>query len=121
MGSRRPVAVDGGVTAPPSDWFYPQRKRCLTCRKFFGFTVIRRLYCSYECARMPFPPNDPMKRPRECRTGAGELKRSYPYPELVTGADLRGTFNVYECACCGTYHIGHRRPEQRGGTDAQRR
>lgn len=106
------------ITTSPSetDWFYPQRKRCLKCRRFFGFIVIKRLYDSYECAGMEPPKLDPRERPRECRTRVGEAKAAYNAPEDVqrTPSGARGfndkdtTVHVYECGHCGMYHIGHR-------------
>jgi hypothetical protein len=94
-----------------SNRLYPQRVRCLGCRKYFGPIVIKRLYCSYACAGMEPPPADIMQRPRYCRTHAGELKRSFFYPEQVTNQQLtcRGMMDVYYCDCCGTYHIGYER------------
>lgn len=34
---------------------YPNRKRCLACRSYFGFIVVDGLFCSYRCAGIPKP------------------------------------------------------------------
>jgi hypothetical protein len=90
-------------------WFYPERTRCLGCRRYFGFIVIKRLYCSYKCAGMEPPAFDPAQRPRCCRTRVGEAKRAYFYPEEVVTPelDVESDLHVYPCDCCGMYHIGH--------------
>lgn len=93
----------------PTGWFYPERKRCLTCRKYFGPLVIKRLYCSYPCADMEPPLPDITQRPRCCRTRVNEAKRAYLYPEEVTSERHEyETIHVYLCLHCGLYHIGHR-------------
>jgi hypothetical protein len=92
-----------------SNWFYPARSRCLACRKYFGFLVIKRLWCSYDCAGMPAPSADPADWPREHRTRAGEAKVSYHHPEEVNAAQHEHeTIHLYLCSYCGTYHLGHR-------------
>lgn len=93
-------------------WFYPDRQRCLGCRRYFAGLVIKRLYCTYECAGMEPPPLDPRLRPRSCRTAAGEAKKVFLYPGEVVSpqSDRRGTIHVYLCDCCGMYHIGHKNP-----------
>jgi hypothetical protein len=95
-----------------SDWFYPQRQRCLACHRYFAWLVIKRLWCSYECAEMQPPSRDPADWPRHHRTGGSvpREKTGYTHPEVVDAArHKRETIHLYPCDYCGMYHLGHRR------------
>ncbi len=99
-----------------SDWFYPQRQRCLACGRFFSSLVVKRLYDSYECAGLVPPDPDVSTWPRYCRTRVNEPKARYNCPEDVsTRNHQHETIHVYECDHCGGWHIGHQNP-----THAQR-
>lgn len=86
---------------------FPDRRRCLACRRYLAVLVLRRLYCSYECAGMTPPSPEVGTWPRDCRTRANEPKVRYLYPGEVDAEP--GVMNVYECDHCGMFHIGHRR------------
>jgi hypothetical protein len=75
--------LDGKVNLQGRWHLYPDRQRCLACRRFFGFTVIDRLYCSYLRAGVKPPGDDPNEAPRKKNTDA------------------------YYCDYCHHYHIGH--------------
>ena len=101
------ICVD--IDPPANDWFYPARKRCLTCRRFFGPLVIKRLYDSYECAGMEPPSSDPADWPREHKTAVGEAKTAYTDPNTIDGTRHQGdAIWLYDCSYCGMYHLGHR-------------
>lgn len=90
---------------------YPTRQRCFKCRRCFGFIVVKRLYCSYECADMPPPNPNITARPRYCRTRTNEPKRAYRWDGEVTDRNHKHeTIHVYFCDHCGMYHIGHQNP-----------
>lgn len=94
-----------------SELVWPERKRCRACRKFFRFIVLRRLYCSYECAELPEP--DPDVRPRQCFSNRPEgLRPKRPFfsmeeaqANLVAQKDPE--LSAYECQNCFMYHLGH--------------
>jgi hypothetical protein len=103
---------------------YPQRERCRTCRRYFGFTVISGLYCSRVCAGLPpdsnpvvpFPEDeDPASLPRECRnTGWRGAKPKVRYATLADAQEVvaemnRASAEAYVCGHCGYAHIGHGR------------
>ena len=113
------VIVEPPVNSPESDWFYPRRRRCLKCRRYFGPLVIKRLYDTYECAGMEPPSADPADWPREHKRLSGEPKVGYLCPEDVN-ADRhnRDTIWLYPCGYCGMYHLGHKR-DQSGTAIAQ--
>lgn len=95
-------------TSHVSNWFYPERRRCLACRKFFSFLVVKRLYCSYECAGVPAPSDNPADWPREHRTASGDAKASYAHPGEVRSAQTNeANIHLYPCNYCFTYHLGH--------------
>lgn len=104
-----PIIYIPDTPTPASRWFYPDRVRCLECRRFFGPLVIKRLWCSYECAKMPPPSRDPADWPREHRRANGEPKVSYTHSGQVDESNhRRDTIHFYLCGYCGTYHLGHR-------------
>lgn len=100
------------VSPPPSVRLWPARKRCYTCRQYFSFLVIRRLYCSYACAGLPEP--DLSAKPRTCFNGKG---KSYGRPKRVffsaeeamatEDAKADPTLRAYECPNCFLIHLGH--------------
>lgn len=98
---------------------YPERKRCRKCRSYFGFEIIERLYCSYECAGKPRPDrSDPSSAPRECALPAykgGGFKRSYELLEEAEEVAARSReqgrplSEAYQCSYCLYFHVGNRR------------
>lgn len=95
-----------------SELVWPERKRCRACRKYFRKIVLRRLYCSYECAGVPEP--DPDIRPRQCFSKVPWIgfqpKRPFFSPEeaLTNHAALTNPeMKAYECPRCFMYHLGH--------------
>jgi hypothetical protein len=105
--------LDGRVNLQGKWHLYPDRQRCLACRRFFGFTVIDRLYCSYLCAGVKPPGDDPNEAPRKCVTGSigsRRFKVRYQYLKQVPSFQLRKkNTDAYYCDYCHHYHIGHRR------------
>lgn len=101
---------------PASIKRWPARKRCYTCRSYFGFIVLRGLYCSYECAGVPEP--DRMARPRSCyvvnRRNGRPFTRSgklafFSRDEAEQSACRQNDplLSVYECEHCLLFHHGH--------------
>lgn len=95
---------------------YPWRRRCYACRSYFGFLVVDRLYCSYECAGLPAPDYTNMKLvPRCCKVkvrGQWVRKRRWTCPEeapahLTRRRDRTREENLYHCTYCRGYHVGH--------------
>lgn len=92
---------------------YPQRQRCLKCRKKLGDEVFFRQYCSSVCAGIPTPSTNPEEAPRECvtqRDGTWQFKRRYRCEEEVPTRlreEIAGS--LYECQHCGHLHVGHTR------------
>lgn len=108
-----PVVVVMTTDFETSKWFYPQRKRCLACHRYFGPLVVKRLYDSFECAGLVPPDPDVRTWPRYCRTRVNEPKARYNSPEEVsTRNHEHETIHVYECDHCGGWHIGHQSPER---------
>ena len=92
----------------PVQILFPELEYCLNCWKRLDprqTLVIRRRWCSYECAKMRAPHPDPARWPRECLTKKGYPKARYTHPEAV---DASGTMHTYECGYCGYFHIGHK-------------
>lgn len=97
---------------------FPERTRCLQCRKKLEKVVLDGVYCSYQCAKLPQPSIHPEDAPRSCRrevNGVWGYKTRYRCEQEVP-AKLRadpGT-NVYRCDYCHFLHVGHSRlqPQQ---------
>jgi hypothetical protein len=87
---------------------YPQRKRCLKCRKFFGPLVVAGLYCSYTC-RGGEVPRRGVDTPRQCRRQGGKPKRAYMSEAEAQAAaeELGDGLTAYQCFNCQLWHIGH--------------
>ncbi len=90
---------------------YPDRPRCRACRRYFGFTVVLRMYCSHECAGLPEQSWGPEDLPRCCkvfRDGEWRPKvRYYTARAAAKGAKKNGK-NWYQCdgpEGCGLYHL----------------
>lgn len=98
---------------------FPERRRCRRCRKYFGFQVILRLYCSYECAGLDPEPFSADSLPRCCRTWDHRLRRwkpkrmfwsEYEACKFCKGKHLRYVW--YRCdgpEGCGLWHIATNR------------
>jgi hypothetical protein len=94
---------------------YPERRRCLACRCFFGFIVLKGLYCSYECAGVPAPRRGVWSR--SCYTPISTRNRKPPKrkqaffsrqeAEASPGFLEDPLIDVYECPNCLMYHLGH--------------
>jgi hypothetical protein len=100
-------------------WRYPDRKRCLACRGYFGFTVLDGLYCSARCARVPEISADPADWPREHfslvpHSGGGggvrKAKKGYLDRRAAISAARRWGKKDYQCGYCLEYHIGSSDP-----------
>lgn len=111
------------------------RRRCHTCRKYFGFLVIEGLYCSWKCqgwsdeeieeswrrvrlgwARIQqrrSARNIPegMEVPRECRTWYWKYKdRLSEHSARQRAADLSCDF--YQCGNCQHWHVGNKHEQE---------
>lgn len=93
---------------------YPWRQRCLTCRSYFGFLVVDRLYCSYACAGITEPDTSDLRKvPRCCKVhvhGFGwRLKVRWNCPEEIPAhLTQRRDENAYHCTYCRGFHTGRR-------------
>lgn len=105
MGSRR------------DDLVWPERQRCLACRGPLGSTVVHGRYCSWGCAGMPAPSQDPDDWPRQhyhVFHGRREEKAAYRSAGdaraamLVRGPEGRH-LQTYLCDYCGMWHLGKTR------------
>jgi hypothetical protein len=103
---------------------WPERKRCYRCRRYFGFEIIRGLYCSRECAGLapivrvesvPLPKGTVIRTlPRSCRTvmwkGPKAKQRFRTMAEAEQAAEQQENdpeIQAYECPNCKFYHLGH--------------
>lgn len=96
-------------------WLYPDRKRCMTCRRYFGFLVVDGLYDSYECAGRPNPDDTPPDLwPREHYVprpgGERRPKAAFLSEKAAQRAAERHGKEAYRCGFCGDWHIGSRSP-----------
>lgn len=92
-------------------WVFPDRKRCMTCRRYFGFTVIDGLYDSWGCAGRTDPDLAPPEDwPREHyvpQAGGGRKpKRAFLEERKARRAATRNRKEAYRCGYCGQWHIG---------------
>lgn len=93
-------------------WVYPDRKRCLGCRSYFGFVVLNGLYCSARCARVPQVSADPADWPREHYSimphsdGVRRVKRDWVSVADAERAAVRNGKQAYRCGYCLGMHIG---------------
>lgn len=98
---------------------FPERKRCRTCRSYFGFVVIDLMYDSYICAGRPDPWNTPPDEwPREHRS----WRRRWDGKRLIVPKADWGTWRraeraakkrgktAYRCTFCNGLHIGSTNP-----------
>lgn len=102
------------MTRGPS-WLYPDRKRCMTCRQYFGFLVVDGLYDSYECAGRPRPEDTPPDQwPREHYVpmpgGVRQPKAVFLSERAARRAGERHGKDAYRCGFCRNWHIGTRSP-----------
>lgn len=102
------------MTRGPS-WLYPDRKRCRTCRQYFGFLVVDGLYDSYECAGRPRPEDTPPDLwPREHYVprpgGERRPKAVFLTEKAAQRAAERHGKEAYRCSFCRDWHIGSRNP-----------
>jgi hypothetical protein len=122
-----PRVIDGyidDIEVPRRVRLYPVRVRCYACRRFFGFEVVDRLYCSWACAGRPEPefplwPTGPAgpKVPRECKLGltgrrSSTFKRRFRSLQAALAAAEASPvsgLDVYPCSYCGFFHVGHPR------------
>lgn len=91
---------------------YPERRRCRTCRRYFGFDVILRAYCSEECAGLPERPINVEDLPRQCRVKKPDkkwyAKASWPTKYLANKVGKKCGHYPYLCeppVGCGRYHL----------------
>lgn len=94
---------------------YPDRQRCRTCRRYFGFVVILRQWCSEECAGVSYNLEN---APRSCkvyreRLGGWIWKQTWWSERAVKRAcRKKGAGSWYQCDGCWGYHLTHYTPEQ---------
>lgn len=92
---------------------FPDRRRCRTCRRYFGFAVVMRLYCSNECAGRATGPFQPADLPRSCRVWKGpdkgwQPKRVFWSEYAVRKWAKRHKVVWYRCDGpdgCGLWHV----------------
>lgn len=103
---------------------YPERKRCLACRRYFGFLVVDGLYDSWECAgRHPLSSN-PDDWPREHYVPERPWRpkrEKHAWLTLTEAERVASKFNkeAYQCGFCCKYHIGSRNPSEGGDNDGE--
>lgn len=94
---------------------YPQRRRCRACRRYFGFAVVLRMYCSQQCAGTPgLPGVDTL--PRSCRVLKfnpirWEEKKSFLSSRLAEKTARTYRVRAYVCdgpEGCGRFHLSSR-------------
>lgn len=95
---------------------YPERQRCLTCRKKLEDIVLDGMYCSYQCLGIKSPSQNVEKAPRHCRrevSGKWDFKSKYKSPNSVP-LKLQNdpATNIYSCDYCHFFHVGHSRPTE---------
>lgn len=93
---------------------YPERTRCLTCRKKFTDMVLNGTFCCYPCAGSPIPSPNVSAAPRNCKrevNGKWDFKTRFKCEEEVP-QKLRDdpATNIYRCDYCLFLHVGHSRP-----------
>lgn len=109
---------------------YPERKRCRSCRSYFGFEVVLRLYCSRKCAGLDPDPIKPQDLPRSCRVWDSRLNQwkpkrifwsEYEARKFCKGKHLR--YIWYLCDGpdgCSLWHVATNREGQTGDTKARK-
>ncbi len=98
-----------------SEKLFPERQRCVVCRKKLETTVLNGIHCSYKCAKTKAPTSDVDKAPRECKrlvSGSWDFKKRYRAESEVSLKHRQdpGT-NIYRCQHCLHLHVGHSRPD----------
>lgn len=94
-----------------SPLLYPERVRCRTCRRYFGFVVILRAYCSEACAGKPDRPIKAEDLPRSCRVRHNMVwvaKAVFFTPYAAAKAAKKNKIYWYLCDAetgCGMYHL----------------
>lgn len=109
-----PIIIDESTLPEINEkLLYPQRKRCRKCRKFLCFVVVDLVFCSYICADVEPPSDNPTDWPRKhWRRGDGGQrveKKYFSYPGEASANDhvTKKIMNVYYCDYCHTFHLGH--------------
>lgn len=100
---------------------YPERQRCRRCRRYFGFVVIQRQWCSEECAGVEY---NLETAPRQCKTpdrdapGGWRWKRVW-WTEAAARRAVRrnGAKDFYRCEGCWGYHLTKQTPEERAAKE----
>ena len=102
---------------------YPERQRCRKCRRYFGFTVILRQWCSEECAGIEY---NLATAPRSCKvrdrsSGAWRWKQVWWTEWSVQRAcKAKGAGGWYRCDGCWGYHLSKFSQERYAQILAQR-
>lgn len=87
---------------------YPDRQRCRACRRYFGFEIILRQWCSEECAGRAYNLEN---APRSCKVWDRELgewrwKRVWWHErEAKRACRKKGAADWYRCDGCWGYHL----------------
>jgi hypothetical protein len=91
----------------------PERTRCKECRNGLDDLVVLRMFCSYSCAGLPEPDENPGTAPRMCKRAArtdepGEwvFKQRFATEEAASRY-LKPGMNVYRCSNCFALHLGN--------------
>lgn len=97
-----------------SNKIFPDRQRCVTCRKKLEDTVLDGMYCSYPCLHIRVPSSNVEEAPRHCKrqiNNAWGFKTRYRAENEVP-QKLRDdpATNIYRCDYCRFLHVGHNRP-----------
>ncbi len=102
---------------------YPQRKRCGTCRGFFGFMVLAGLWCSHECAGHPPPSAEAADWPREHYVPLGwhgqrgrRAKQVFDSEQEAERTARQMGKDPYLCSYCLSWHIGKSRSGDLSGS-----
>lgn len=94
---------------------YPERQRCRACRRYFGFIVILRQWCSEECAGVEYNLEN---APRSCKVwdheGGGWRWKQVWWSErqVKKACRKKGAAAWYRCDGCWEYHLTKISPER---------
>lgn len=92
---------------------YPKRQRCKTCQKKLETLVLKGIYCSAKCGKLPEQFKNIDDAPRGCkmeRDGKWIWKQKYRCVEEVPERLQNDpSTNIYTCPHCFMLHVGHAR------------
>lgn len=97
---------------------FPERQRCITCRKKLNKIVLLGMYCSYPCAKAIAPSGNIVDAPRSCKyekkmngKSVGWVFKAKYRCDSEVPEKLRKdpATNIYVCDYCKFLHVGHSR------------